>query len=322
MRHSIITLSFLLALICLSNAAYCAVNSTVVFDTSTGFSGLDDYGKLGYSDIRDDLLYQGYDARESISIGADCEMITPEELNNSQMLCIVNPNRQLKQDEKLLLMDNISSGRGLLLVCDRREYLDNANGIASIFGMRFEDDGFSGEMTVDLNGTEVTFTDPLKIVDELANENVFRVSKDKRTIFLGKTYGFGKVGLLADGEVLLNDYIENNGQCFGSALFRWYLKGSNSSVAYEPEAIRIAHERRNGIAMIMNSGDVPQKFNISFTPNIGFMMTSYNDFILLPGEKMFLDLKLGETDYSNGFMNVMRSSLYGSREDHIPIEVV
>jgi len=35
-----------------------------------------------------------------------------------------------------------------------------------------------------------------------------------------------------------------------------------------------------------------------------------------------LDLKLGETDYSNGFMNVMRSSLYGSREDHIPIEVV
>jgi hypothetical protein len=294
----------------------------VVFDSSTGFFGLDDYGRCGLSEIRDELLYRGYDAQESISLGQDCEKITTAEIYSGDLFCIVNPNRMLSQEEKRLIMDYVSKGKWLLLVCDENGTLDNANSLASIFGMRFEDDGFSGDAVIDVNGTEVIFTDPLKIVEELGNTDEFRISKEERTVFQGMAYGLGKVGLLADQSILLNEYVEDHGPYFASSLFQWYMEKDSQTVTYNPDTIVIAGEQGSSILIIENSGSLPQNFNISFTSNLGHVLISERDFTLKPGEKKFLNMTLSTAGNLYGFMTVKRNYIYGSKVDYIPLEVV
>ena len=282
MRRHIIFLAVLMVFIYLSLASHNAVCMIVVFDSSTGFFGLGDYGRCGFSEIRDELLYQGYDAQESISLGLDCENITTNETESGDLLCIVNPNRMPSQEEKKLIGDYVSKGKWLLLVCDEKGALDNANSLASMFGMRFVDDGFSGDAVIDVNGTEVIFTDPLKIVEDLGNIDESRISKEERTVFLGMAYGLGKVGLLADQSVLLNDYIEDHGPYFASALFRWY----------------------------------------TFTPNLGLVLVSEHGLTRKPGEKKVLNMTLSRVGNSYGFMTGQENNLYGSKDDCIPVEVV
>jgi hypothetical protein len=316
-RAAILLLSVSLTLL------YPAGCKTVVFDSSTGFFGLEDYGKCGFSGIEDELMYQGHVGKESISLGLDCQKITKKEIGSAALLCIMNPNRMLSWDEKELIWDYVSKGGELLLVCDNPRFVNNANILASIFGMRFEEEGFAGDLVTDVYGTEVRFTDPLNIEMDLGTYDGFRITGQNRTVFAGQDYGAGKVGLLADQSVLTNEYFEEHDTYFASTLIRWYL--ANLGISYSPKSMSVNSSLGDVVVMIVqNSGTIAQRLNISFTPNSGYTAISESDFTLNPGDKRPIKMvirKVDEVGKFSGFVIVKRSYLFGSKEDYIPLEV-
>jgi hypothetical protein len=299
---------------------YPASCKTVVFDSSTGFFGLQDYGKCGFSGIEDGLMFQGHVARESISLGLDCQKITKDETISAALLCIMNPNRMLSWEEKGLIWDYVSNGGGLLLVCDNPRFVDNANFLASIFGMHFVDEGSSGDLVTDVYGTDVRFTDPLNIEMDFGTYDGFRITGQNRTVFVGHDYGAGKVGLLADQSVLTNEYSEEHDPYFASTLFRWYL--ADLRISYSPKAISVDPGLGDVVMIVQNSGTIAQRLNISFTPNPGYIAISESDFTLNPGDKRPIEMVIRKVGTFRGFVIVKRSYLYGSKDDYIPLEVV
>ncbi len=314
-----------IALLILLSALFCipaASGQTVLFDSSTGFFGLDDYGPCGYSFLRDELVLAGYQATDSLSLKLDCAEITDKELGNAHLLVIVNPNRDISWVERSRILNALASGGNVLLVCDRLPTIGHANSLARPFGVEFQECGHS-TLTADIDGSIVQFIAPLALECGDQAEGAF-VQVNGTTVFAGYQYGKGKIGFLSDADLLTNSYVEDYGADFPLTVINWFFDSGRASVRYTPEHLTVA-SGDEGLLLIENTGEVNQHFSVSFMPSLCPISVSEDEFTVAPGEKKILTIAANTAapiNYRNLFMVINRQFQLQQVEDYIPIEVI
>lgn len=313
-----------IALLILLPALFCipaTSGQTVLFDSSTGFFGLDDYGPCGYSFLRDELVLTGYQATDSLSLKLDCAEITEKELGNAHLLVVINPNRDISWAERSRILNALASGGNVLLVCDRLSTIDHANSLARSFGVEFQECSYS-TLTADIDGSIVQFIAPLALVCADQAEGAI-VQVNGTTVFAGYQYGIGKIGFLSDADLLTNSYVGDYGADFQLTVINWFFDSGRASVQYTPDHLTIGPSD-DGLLLIENTGEVNQSFSISFMPSPCPISVSENEFTVAPGEKKILTIT-GNTApmrYRNLFIVINRQFQFQQLEDYIPIEVI
>lgn len=322
-----------------------ASSESIIFDSSTGFLGLDDYGRCGFSQLRDALAYEGFNAQESISLHLDCLEISDQEIQRADLLIIVNPNRYFGWDEKERITNAISEGKRVLLVCDNPEVIWNANSLAGFFGVRFEEGSARGDSLFNVNNTTVKFVSPLSISSKhIDSEDMISIKDENNTVFSGFGHKSGKVGFLADVNVLSNEYIDENGPDFALELFKWFFSEKKADLGDYPDKFAFAQKNTdvryspgrfsfnvNGTEgwnvfaslSIENLGDVNQTFEISLSPFLDGVTISESRFILEPEEKKIVGLSIKTNDvwHMSGYIIVKREFPLGQEVNYLSIEV-
>ncbi len=248
--------------------------TSVVFDTSTGFFGIDSQSSVGMSTLRDELMLEGFDAADNVLMNIEADEITDRLLKRSNVLVLVNPNREFSEKEKDLVKNFVENGGKLLLVSDTPESAEYMNDLSMIFGAEFLGGYYLGQsltahatneylVSHGVNTISLTTPTPLRtfVQPEISIKTGFMparawfsrweqpadvISNDTFVIFAGLKHGNGKVAFLGDKDILLNgNIVREDDLQFILTVFNWLADKeprsirTGISVELEPELLKI-----------------------------------------------------------------------------------
>jgi hypothetical protein len=352
MRPLIILVVLALGLHLVSNAA--GSPSIIVFDTSTGFFGIDSESSVGMSLLRDELMLEGFDATDNVLLNIEADEITSSLLSRSRVLVLVNPSREFDKREIDLIKDFVYNGGKLLLVSDTPESSEYMNDVSRIFGVEFLGHYFLGDnLPLEYRGNMAYLISPIPLdvrvepevslqsgqVDARAWFSVWErpgdiIKRDNFTVFAGVRYGKGSVAFLGDKDILLNGNIVKGGNLqFVKNIFNWFIydvpEETDTEIAYFPAQLNfVVEEGKRSVAtlIIENRGNVNQTLRFKVPPYLTEMISIDKGVLdIPPGETMMVWIEMigiGDYSYISDFIIVEREYDYYKREDYIPIEVL
>lgn len=286
-------------------------SSTIVFDTSTGFFGIDSESSVGMSLLRDELMLEGFDATDNVLMNIEGDEITNSLISRSNVLVLVNPNREFNKNEINLIKNFVNDGGKLLLVSDSPESSEYMNDISKIFGGEFlgyYSLGYGPAVTTNnenfssagVNTLYLITPIPIKVLEPdisisartLAREWFSRwelsgevIKEGDFMIFAGKSYGKGKVAFLGDKDILLNDnIIKYDNLPFSIFLFNW-LEGREPRMIRAgsiPTFVKISapEGQEKNVTLIIKNWD-GFKHNVSvLVENLSFVKPIPQEFLL------------------------------------------
>lgn len=198
---------------------------TVLFDSTSGFFGLESDARSGFMYLKFELEKSGFSVTDTISLRGNSVQIDRSDLKRAKTFVIVNPVREFSFSEIDALMNFVNNGGKLLIICDNPRYIGNANRIAGVFGGKFTS-LYIEKVEIPQYGAELESSVPLQVEDASFTVNVttwasewfdiFKIGEEKYygnyTVFATKKVGKGVVAFLGDKDFMTNEniYAANN----------------------------------------------------------------------------------------------------------------
>ncbi len=213
----------------------------IVFDSSTGFFGLDDDSPIGLSTLRDDLEIAGFTVTDTIENNENILSVTDGVLQKARVFAIVNPNRRFETDEINRIKDWVNGGGSLFIAADHPDAITNANTLTSRFGAQFQSIHLGHNKELNVRTATVVAPSPVPIQTEhdsflaytLANTTGnywytrFKQSDKEHSqtrdwpIIMADNVGKGRVVMLGDADLLVNSQPTEKNSLFMQGLFFW-----------------------------------------------------------------------------------------------------
>jgi len=124
---------------------YGYTSSTVVFDNSCGFFGLEEESSLGLSTLKEELEFKDYKVTDNVRMKLNADSVTDSLLRKANILVIINPDRSFLYEERKMIRDWVEKGGKLLLISDNPDSAPNINSLARGFGAEFIGTYYLGE---------------------------------------------------------------------------------------------------------------------------------------------------------------------------------
>lgn len=325
-----------------------AFGSTIVFDNSVGFYGIDSEGSLGLSILKEELEFEGFDVTDNLHMKVESAKVTDALVGRANILVLVNPTRRFETEEIDLIKDFVENGGKLILVSDTPESARYMNGLSRKFGGEFLEYFLGNNLTLSYGGNKTRLISPIpldlgvepeiSLQTELDAKVWFSVwerpgeivKRDNFTVFGGVRYGEGSVAFLGDKDVLLNENIvKGDNLQFVQSIFNWLVyEKPRDTVAYSPGQLEFVDEKgRISVSklMIKNTGNVNQTLRFKVPSYLTEMISIDGEVLdISPDETMLVRIEMiGTGNYSHvsDFIIVEREYDYYTREDYIPIKV-
>lgn len=120
-------------------------SSTVVFDNSCGFFGLEEESSVGLSILKEELEFKDYQVTDNVRMKLNADSVTDSLLRKANILVIINPDRGFLYEERKMIRDWVEKGGKLLLISDDPDSAPNVNSLAQGFGAEFIGTYYLGE---------------------------------------------------------------------------------------------------------------------------------------------------------------------------------
>lgn len=328
-------------LITFSGCVY--ASSTIVFDNSGGFFGIDEESSVGLSILKEELELKGYEVKDNLEMRVNADMITQDLLERADILVIVNSNRKFKKEEMDVIKRFVGLGGKLFLICDNPHSAGYMNDLSREFEVEFLGNYYLGNyLALDLDFGQVSLFSPIPL-DLQKSPDIFLhtekieakwwpsrweiprepLKKDDFTFFAGIKYGKGRIAFLGDKDIFLNENIKKGDNLsFVLNIFDWLtFVERNDEITYTPEVLDFTG-RDTASLLIENKGEVDQTLNF-MTPSHLDMDISRRSIHLVPGAKELVTIRLNRPGYPfSDFIVVKRRYGFRSYKDYIPVKVI
>lgn len=330
--------------------------STVVFDTSTGFFGIDSESSVGLSILKEELELEGFYVTDNVLMNIEADEVTKRLLQRADVLVLVNPNRDFSSGEMDLVKNFVNGGGKLLLICDTPESAENMNELSRTFSVEFMGNYFLGDDLVissqNISPVHLTSAIPLdlKVETEVSLQSgeidakkwfsVWErpeeiIKRDNFTVFARVRYGKGSVAFLGDKDVLLNENIVKGDNLqfvqsiFDRLTYEMPEKTDNRIVYYPNQLSFVVEKGKISVASlrIENKGDVNQTLRFKVPSYLTETMNIDREVLdISPDETMMIRIEItgmgGNYSHVSDFIIVEREYDYYTREDYISVEIL
>jgi|GEM_PF-3466946 len=324
--------------------SHIASAQTILFDSTTGFFGFESNARNGFMNLKFELEKTGFSVTDTVSMKGNSLEIDKSVLKRAKIFVIVNPVRELSFSEISALMDFVSNGGKLLVICDNPRYIGYANRIASVFGGTFTN-YYIEQVEIPQYGAELKSSISLQVedadfavtVNTWANKwfDLFKIGEEKYygnyTVFATRKVGKGVVAFLADKDFMTNEniYVANNTD-FVKLVFEMPIASKSEEfnkvikINISPKSIDVSASNKTVVVSLMIR-------NVGSNLSLSIEIPSYLEGLVVPFENL-VNISSGEykilrflikpcSDYGE-IMDyiILRNS--GGEEIYIPIRVV
>lgn len=350
MRGKVTLVTVAIVIITLASAYSVSSSGKIVFENSVGFTGLRGEGPTGFSKLKEDLDFQGYTPTDSLELDARYEEITPQLLEKSKILVLINPIRPLSYEERNRIKEYVSGGGKLLLICDNPNAMAHANELSEDFDLkylgRYIDDA---SLSVNRSNAKFYSAMPMEYTGDEEPGLYLRANTTSRTwdsywevgnkqpreehlILIGLKHGKGRVAFLPDKDFLLNENYQNSSSLLWGVL-NWLESGESLKlgkpsleVSNKSLSLSTYYNLPNNFSIrLSNPGTVNESVRISVSSNIKEVLAFKNySFEIEPSSKEDV---IGVQNCTNNFtgargeLNVTSSTMYSNLTHHLPVEV-
>jgi hypothetical protein len=138
---------------------YGYTSSTVVFDNSCDFFGLEEESSVGLSILKEELEFKDYKVTDNVRMKLNADSVTDSLLRRANILVLINPGRSFSYEERKMISDWVEKGGKLFLISDNPDSAPNINSLARGFGAEFIGTYYLGEgstvsLTEEISGSE------------------------------------------------------------------------------------------------------------------------------------------------------------------------
>ncbi|WP_290597296.1 MULTISPECIES: hypothetical protein [unclassified Archaeoglobus] len=314
---------------------------TVLFDSSSGFFGLESDARSGFMFLKFELEKTGFSVTDTVGMRGNSLQIDGSDLKKVKVFVIVNPIRELSFSEIDTLIDFVNKGGKLLIICDNPRYIGNANRIAGVFGGKFTN-LYIEKTEIPYYGAELKSSVPLQVEDASFTVNVttwaskwfdpFKIGEEKYygdyTVFATKKVGKGVVAFLGDKDFMTNEniYVANNTD-FAKFVFEIPVSKSKEmmKVKLYPKEINVNISNKPAIVsvMVQNIGS-NQSLRVEVPHYLESVIVPFEDQVNISGgEKKILRFIIRPySDYREIRDYIILRNAGGVEKLYIPIRVV
>jgi hypothetical protein len=325
--------------------------TTIVFESSVGFFGLENEGPLGFSKLKNELELEGFKVDDTLKLKANYEEIEPKVLKKSDVYVIINPVRHLSFFERERIRDHVTDGGSVLLINDDPKTLKNANELAGFFEVHFlgqridsasirlgDSRGrivsampmrYEGQTEPDIFFTSKSASQVWEHYWDVGNELI----DDEYYLLLGFQFGSGKILFLSDKDFLINhNFNQGSMDIFGDIL-TWFeskgpLKQNEPDSRIIPRSVSLSshHGTLSYFRFLISN---PSNLNTTVIIDLPETLESlveldkyHFDLDPLSKKDVLATVKCAEdVSYIYDFVNITTSVDGFSEEDLLPIEV-
>ncbi|MBO8180432.1 MAG: hypothetical protein H0Z19_08140 [Archaeoglobus sp.] len=303
---------------------------TVLFDSTSGFFGLESDARSGFMYLKFELEKSGFSVTDTISLRGNSVQIDGSDLKRAKVFVIVNPIREFSFSEIDALTDFVNNGGKVLIICDDPRYIGNANRIAGVFGGKFTS-LYIERAEIPQYGAELKSSVPLQVEDASFTVNVttwasewldlFKIGKEKHyenyTVFATKKVGKGVVAFLGDRDFMTNGniYAANNTE-FARLVFEMPVVSESEEAKESEEVMKIDMTPNEINVSVSEKPSIASVIvrNVGSNQSLRVEVPSYLEGLIVPFEN--------PVNISSGECKILRflirpSSDYGEVRDYI-----
>lgn len=313
---------------------------TILFDSTSGFFGLESDARSGFMYLKFELEKTGFSVTDTVGMRGNSLQIDGSDLKRAKVFVIVNPIREFSFSEIDALIDFVNKGGKLLIICDNPRYIENANRIAGVFGGKFTN-LYIERVEIPSYGAELKSSVPLQVEDASFTVNVttwasrwidqFIIGEEKYygdyTVFATKKVGKGIVAFLGDKDFMTNEniYVANN-TGFAKLVFEMPTVSESKEMAkvtVSPGEINISISNKPAIVSVIVQGP-----NQSLRVEVPYYLESVivpfeNQINISSGEKKILRFLIKPySEYGEIRDYIIIRNAEGAKKLYIPIRVV